>query len=163
MICTRRCIDWYRLYSIMHFRNLSKNISQVKHKIRELSTGNQNVEEWTFLPEDWPYRLNTHSVLFARNFVLLKFFTYLSLGTWERRNTDDLMILNLITRKPYWMETRIIETQVKEKVAGQMDLSDFVMTGSEPIDMFVVDKGAIIEYKIVMDEQRIFGEEIKLG
>ena len=141
----------------MPFRNLSKNISQVKHKIRELSTGNQNVEEWTFLPEDWQYPLNTSRIIFARNFVLLKFFT------WGNRNTDDLMVLNLITRKPYWMETRIIETQAKEKVAGQMDLSDFVMTGSEPIDMFVVDKRAIIEYKIVMDEQRIFGEEINLG
>ena len=61
------------------------------------------------------------------------------------------------------METRIIETQAKEKVAGQMDLSDFVMTGSYPTDMFVEDKRAIIEYKIVMDEQRIFGEEINLG
>ena len=129
----------------------------MKLKIRELSTGNQKVDEWTFLPEDWPYLLDTPCVLFTRNFVLLKFFT------WGRRNTDDLMILNLITRKPFWMETRIIETQAKEKVAGQMDLSDFVMTGSEPIDMFVVDKSAIIEYKIVMDEQRIFGEEVKLG
>ena len=61
------------------------------------------------------------------------------------------------------METRIIETQAKEKVAGQMDLRDFVITGSCPIDMFVVDKRAIIEYIIEMDEQQVFGEGVKLG
>ena len=143
----------------MPFRKLSKNISQVKLKVLELSTGNQNVEEWTFLPKDWQYPLNTPCIIFARNFVLLKFFT------WGNRNTDDLMVLNLITRKSFWMGTRIIETQAKEKVAGQMDLSGFVInvTESYPIDMIVIDERAIIEYKIVMDEQRIFGEEINLG
>ena len=136
--------------------------SQVKLKVIERSTGYQNLEEWLFLPKDWNYPLNTwlngtRRISFARNFVLLKFFT---LGN---RNADDLLILNLITRKSFWMRTRIIETQAEEKVAGRMDFTDFVMTMSYTSKMIVEDKRVMIEYIIAMDELRTFGDEIKLG
>lgn len=61
------------------------------------------------------------------------------------------------------MRTRIIETQAKEKVAGRMDFTDYVMTMSYTSKMIVEDKRVIIEYIVEMDELRTFGDEIKLG
>ena len=134
----------------------------MKLKILERSTGYKNVETWTFLPNDWNYPLNTwlngtRRIIFSNNFVLLKFFT------WENPNADDLMILNLITRKSFWMRTRTIETQAKEKVSGRIDLDDFLIDMSQPCQMTVEENKVIIEYMICMDEYGPFGREIQLG
>ena len=73
------------------------------------------------------------------------------------------MILNLITRKSFWMRTTTIETQAKEKVAGRIDLSDFLIRMSQTWQMTVEDNKVIIEYIICMDEYGPFGSEIQLG
>ena len=61
------------------------------------------------------------------------------------------------------MRTRIIEIQAKEKVAGRMDFTDFVMTMSYTSKMIVEDKRVMIEYIIAMGKLRTFDDEIKLG
>ena len=42
-----------------------------------------------------------------------------------RMNTGDILILNLVTRKKFWMWKEILTTQVKEKAADRLDSVEF--------------------------------------
>ena len=122
-------------------------LSHVKLKVLERSTGNKNVEEWNFLPKDWNYRLDFRGLrptLFNKNFVLLKFHTWLS------PDAGDILVLNLITRKSFWMWSTTLVTQMMEKAAGQVDFRGLVGTRSEATYMFVESDEVIIGYKIRM-------------
>ena len=123
------------------------NISQVKLKVLERSTGNKKVEEWTFLPKDWNYDLkiwDPDTVIFEKNFALLKFFIgYTSSG-------DDILLLNLVTRKLFWMRTTTVKTQMKEKAAGQVDFGGLWVTRAQAYQMFVESDRLVIRYSIRM-------------
>ena len=88
-------------------------ISQMKLKIIERSTGNRKVEEWSFLPKDWKYQWRQVSI-----FQNLAGFTFNTLGN----SIDDFLILNLVTRKQFWMRRSIIASELIEK-AGRLDLN----------------------------------------
>ena len=88
-------------------------ISQMKLKIIERSTGNRKVEEWSFLPKDWKYQWRP-----VRIFQNLAGFTFNTLGN----SIDDFLILNLVTRKQFWMRRSIIASELIEK-AGRLDLN----------------------------------------
>ena len=104
------------------------SVSLVKLKVLERSTGNKKVEEWIFLPKDWNYALNTNRrLIFAKNFVILKFHTF---GNWST-DTRDILILNLITRKIFWMRSTILIPQMKEIVAGRVDVGGLEVTRSQ--------------------------------
>ena len=85
-------------------------ISQMKLKIIERSTGNRKVEEWSFLPKDWKYQWRQ-----VRIFQNLAGFTFNTLGN----SIDDFLILNLVTRKQFWMRRSIIASELIEK-AGRL-------------------------------------------
>ena len=85
-------------------------ISQMKLKIIERSTGNRKVEEWSFLPKDWKYQWRQ-----VRIFQNLAGFTFNTLGN----SIDDFLILNLVTRKQFWMRRAIIASELIEK-AGRL-------------------------------------------
>ena len=85
-------------------------ISQMKLKIIERSTGNRKVEEWSFLPKDWKYQWRQVSI-----FQNLAGFTFNTLGN----SIDDFLILNLVTRKQFWMRRSIIASELIEK-AGRL-------------------------------------------
>ena len=106
------------------------SVSLVKLKVLERSTGNKKVEEWKFLPKDWQYHMNTwgnRSIIFEKNFVILKFHTF---GNWST-DTRDILILNLITRKIFWMRSTILIPQMKEIVAGRVDVGGLEVTRSQ--------------------------------
>ena len=117
----------------------------MKHEILERSTGNKNVEAWTFLPKDWNYHFEKYKCTwFARlpNFVMLKFYT------WD--NTHDLLLLNLITRKLFWMRSTNIETKIRDKVSRRLPLN-FRFLGyiiDRPTAVLVEDKRFVIKYNL---------------
>ena len=113
----------------------------------ERSTGNKKVEEWNFLPKDWKYPLNFWGKppIFKENFVILKFHTWLS------PDHGDTLILNLITRRPFWMWSRTLVTQMKEKAAGQVDFGGLGVTRSEPCWMEVESDRLVVRYIIRME------------
>ena len=82
----------------------------MKLKIIERSTGNRKVEEWSFLPKDWKYQWRQ-----VRIFQNLAGFTFNTLGN----SIDDFLILNLVTRKQFWMRRSIIASELIEK-AGRL-------------------------------------------
>ena len=91
--------------------------SLTKLKVIERSTGNKKAEEWSFLPKDWKYRLNgsVHwSVHIYQNYGFLRFNTLFY-------STDDLLILNLVTRNKFWMRKAMILREIREK-AGRLYL-----------------------------------------
>ena len=71
-----------------------------------------------------------------------------------RMNTGDILILNLVTRKKFWMWKEILTTQIKEKAAGRIDLVErFGRRGDIPISirfsqMIVENDRIVINYKI---------------
>ena len=107
----------------------------------ELSTGKKNTEEWLFLPNDWKFPL-TSRIIFARNFALIGF------DTPSNTDTDDLLILNLVTRKQLWMQRKIIVNQIKEHVVGLYDLSRIAATKCEAREIYVGNDGIIIKFYI---------------
>ena len=65
------------------------------------------------------------------------------------------MILNLVTRKSLWMRSTTIETQVKEKAAGQTDLENLdAFKALEAQGMTVENDRLLIQYEIVMTNRR---------
>ena len=100
------------------------NISPVKFKVLERCTGHKKVEEWTFLPKDWNHDLKIWSdrpVIFEKNFALLKFETWNKVRRRHIYDFDDILILNLVTRKSFSMRSTTVITQFKEKAAGRID------------------------------------------
>ena len=93
----------------------------MKLKVLELSTGKTKVEEWTFLPANWDYHGLLTVPIFDKNFVFMHFHTWSNLST----DTDDILIMNLVTRTKFWMRSGTLTAQVKEKAAGRIDLEDF--------------------------------------
>ena len=127
------------------------NISQVKLKVLERCTGHKKVEEWMFLPKDWNYDLDTWAyrpIIFEKNFVILIF------DTWDGPSRDDILILNLVTRKLLWMRSTTVETQVKEKAAGQIDLGNLHTSWARVYGMIVENDRLLIEYIIRMTDLR---------
>ena len=114
----------------------------MKLKILELATGNENVEGWTFL-EDWPNgrglcRLDEDAIIFDKHFAMFGFregryeenAEYLrqypngprSMALWPHMawdKMDDILILNLTSRKQFWMKTKALVRQAKEKATDE--------------------------------------------
>ena len=59
---------------------------------------------------------------FFRNFCLLEFDTY-SVGD-SSDSPGDFLILNLVTRKKFWMRRATIASEIREKT-GRLDLNNF--------------------------------------
>ena len=117
-------------------------ISHLKIKVLEMSTGRNKVEEWNFLPTNWDHAL--HDALCDKNFFILDFGTS---GKFEFTDTDDILILNMVTRKKFWMRSGTLRTQVEEKAAGRIDLEDF-RGGCYFSQMNVENDRIVIKFKI---------------
>ena len=124
-----------------------KNVSQLKLKVQERSTGKERCEEWLFLPEDWTYYLSRgrNNIFIDKNFTLLGF------DTLGDPNTPDLIILNLKTRDKFWMRRAMIAEEVKEK-ATQVDFTihDFRIQSYEPHFLDVEKDGVKIGFVVKM-------------
>ena len=123
----------------------------MKLKVLERCTGHKKVEEWMFLPKNWNYHLDFwgyRTIIFEKNFALLKF------DTLDNPSRDDILILNLVTRKSFWMRTTTIETQVKEKAAGQVDLGNFLASRTRVYGMEVENDRLLIFYDVIMTNLR---------
>ena len=105
----------------------------MKITVLELSTGNKEVEEWTFSPEGSNHPLNRRPII-QKNFVFLEFGDILS------GHTDDILILNLVTRIKFWLKKRDIITKLKEKVADMVDILNS--------QMIVETDRIVIKYRI---------------
>ena len=92
-----------------------------KLSICELATGKKNFEEWDFLPRNWNHNLVEKMIVLEDNYIALIFGDHMfrPYGTsWnlEGHGRGDLLILNLASRKKFWMKRSQIENQLKAKV-----------------------------------------------
>ena len=118
--------------------------SPTKLKVLERSTGNKKVEEWFFLPKDWKYRLNgcVHgSVHIYQNYGFLRFNTSVD-------STDDLLILNLVTRNKFWMRQSMIVREIREK-AG-LDII-WVTRSALPVRMWTENDRVFIKFVVKLN------------
>ena len=121
--------------------------SHSKISILELATGNNNLEEWTFLPRNSTRRFKDKHFVFEENFVVIDF---------DDDNTPDVLLLNLATRKKFWMNRSLIETQIKAKVDVQivdddenpLNLDDFSVGVSRIREMKIGTRDIEIKYEI---------------
>ena len=90
-------------------------ISQSKIKVYELATGYKFTEEWTMsLPTNWQSPVDTSRIIFNKNFVMLEFDTWMN-GSAE---DDDLLILNLASRKQFWLKKKPLEMEIKARATA---------------------------------------------
>ena len=83
----------------------------------ELATGNKHKEEWTFLPRNWRNPVYRKQIFFNKNFAL---FGFLPWYTYPR-GTGDILLLNMASRKKFWMERRKIENQIRPIITSISD------------------------------------------
>ena len=101
--------------------NLCIFLSYEKVKIVELATGNENPQEWTFLPGNWTMELV--QARFDKQFAIFKF------SPDQGSTADDILILNLASRKQFWMRKETLVDQILLKFNrnfdGRFDGHDF--------------------------------------
>lgn len=85
-------------------------------------------------------------VIFEKNFVILKFHVWGNLIT----DTGDILILNLVTRRSFWMRNTTIKTQIKEKALGRIDFEDLWITRAHAYHMIVESERLVVQYSIHM-------------
>ena len=111
--------DWVPVANNDWKLSMSKRIgqSQTKLNVCELATGNKFTEEWSVLPKNWQSPVDTTRTIFANNFVLFEFETI-----WTDSDSvdepGDLLILNLASRKPFWMQKRLLENEIQSRVTA---------------------------------------------
>ena len=97
-------IDWrLEINPINDYHNGMK-VSQMKLKICELATGNKFTEEWTFLPKNCQHTVCKDTIQFYQNFALI-----------DCNRLHDILMLNLATRKQFWVRGDNIINQMKAK------------------------------------------------
>ena len=138
-------------------------ISQSKIKVCELATGYKFTEEWTVsLPTNWQSPVDTSRIIFNKNFVLLEFDTQWDPSTrsWSRPATvDDLLILNLASRKQFWLKKKPLEMEIKARATAldldgepyDFDDDRFAMLYSVFRQMTVKQNEIVIDHHMDMD------------
>jgi len=87
-----------------------------KTAVCELSTGKRRYEEWTFLPRNWPHELSPPHI--SKNFVAFQFYrSFLheenNIFEFMGSSDEDFMVLNLISRKTYWVKVNPLAVKLK--------------------------------------------------
>ena len=72
------------------------------------------MEEWMFLPANWIMPVKRKQIYFSKNFVLIGFHPLY--GHDFLQGTGDILVLNLVSRKNFWMQTEIIKDKVRAKM-----------------------------------------------
>ena len=130
-------------------------LSPFKLKVFELSTGNKKLETWTIPTKNWPYNFPhmEYFSIFDEAFALIKIYEVGSrFQPIDHELREFYLILNLVTRKPYWADPQEIEEQIFTMVNDSLD------QGEEP---YHLTQGSINESEIVQIKVRPGGIEIK--
>ena len=150
-----------------------------KLSILELATGKKNFEEWNFLPKNWNHHLGEKMIVLEDNFIALIFNDHIFLpygnswdlegisGPWkESWDRGDLLVLNLASRKKFWMKRSQIENQMKAAVyekggdGAQYDYDELKIDDSMIVEMEVGKHEIEIKYKL---DYRYGGGFLTLG
>ena len=117
----------------------------MKFKIYDLATGNKNQEEWTVLPSIWPHDLEfgEHNTLFEKQFVLIDMIMHLHMLNDETR---ICLILNLATRKRFWLQKEPLEDKMREKAANLVDKNGepYILQAEESFKYFFLSANKIV-------------------
>ena len=116
----------------------------MKYKVLERSTGKKNPDEWLFLREDWKFHLES-DVHFDQHFAFLLF------DRSDNSNLDlgDRLILNLLTRKQFWMSRHDTTERIREKATEILGLGEFRRSiGAQLLcyQMCIENDGIIVKY-----------------
>jgi len=99
------------------------SLTPFKFKVFELSTGNKKLETWTIPTKNWPYNfpnMEYAETIFDEAFVLTKFYE-VGWASFPAGLREFYLILNLVTRKPYWADPEEIEEKIFTMVNDSLD------------------------------------------
>lgn len=138
---------------------LKLNKDCTKLKICELATGNKVTEEWNFLPKSWKTALDTTRTIFDKNFVFLEFEYY------DDDMEGDILILNLSTRKQFWLDSRGVKDEIGEKIPDAFDdgepfvINEFTLSCADKIfyRMKVRSNEIQMEHQIIFNNGQLYG------
>ena len=126
-------------------------IIPIKFKVFERSTGRIHLEEWKILPSSWPYHYSNMSFIeeiYDKNFVLLRIYEQL----YHTSSIPDVyLILNLASRKPYWIKQEAIEEKIFTTVNNNLGYDE------EPYHLGsnMISESEIVEMKVRPDEIKL--------
>ena len=123
------------------------SLSPFKFKVFELSTGNKKLETWTIPTKNWPYNfpnMEYGETLFDEAFVIMKIYEVGRPYSFPTELREFYLILNLVTRKPYWIEEVEVEEQIFAMVNDSLD------QGEEPYHLCqgTIELSDIVEIKV---------------
>ena len=141
-------IDWRLEINPVDGYERGMKVSQMNPKICELSTGNKIVEEWTFLPENCQHILLKDMCQFNENFALIDF-----------NKLRDILMLNLTTRKQFWVHGENIINQMKAKApvgthelhANPLNIRNDTIIGLGLSQMVVGCNEIVVKYSAIMN------------
>ena len=104
------------------------------------------MEEWTVPTKNWPYQFSEWifiETIFDKNYVIIRI-----CQEFESEPPDIYLILNLVTRKPYWIKQHVIEDKIFTMVNDSLDHDQ------EPyhLGQGMIGESEIIEMKVETDE-----------
>ena len=119
----------------------------MKFKVFELSTGNKKLETWTIPTKNWPYNfpnMEYGETLFDEEFVLIKIYETGLPFSFLTELREFYLILNLVTRKPYWIDEEVAEENIFTMVNDSLD------QGEEPYQLCqgTISESTIVEIKV---------------
>ena len=122
------------------------SLTPFKFKVFELSTGNKKLETWTIPTKNWPYNfpnMEYAETIFDEAFVLIKFYE-VGWASFPAGLREFYLILNLVTRKPYWADPEEIEEKIFTMVNDSLD------QGEEPyhLSQGTINESEIVEIKV---------------
>ena len=77
------------------------------------------MEEWTVPTKNWPNQFSEWvfiETIFDQNYVIIRI-----CQEFESEPPDIYLILNLVTRKPYWIKQQVIEDKIFTMVNDSLD------------------------------------------
>ena len=133
----------------------------MKLTICELATGNKFTEEWTFLPKTWQYPVNEQRTFFSKNFVILDFCKHHQYVDFD--DPGRLLILNMVTRKQFWIEKQTIENQIKAN-APDVDEEGAPVILEYGNENHMISESYVYDFGIPYNEKRLLiGYRIFVG
>ena len=63
---------------------------------------------------------------------------------------SELLILNLVTRQPFWIQGKNLEFKIRAKISDPFDWHSYVITRSMMLEMKVKPKEIQLKHRLIM-------------
>ena len=81
----------------------------------------------------------------------------------RQNEASELLILNLVTRQPFWIKGKNLEIQIRVKISEPFDWHSYVITRSMMLETKVKPKEIQLKHRLIMFDDAGNFERIYIG